>query len=131
MSQIVVHESSDFDFTSTDDELKEEMQFRDLHHSVSQMLKSRSPIDERFINMYRVRKAKQSYVKIGLRGIDLDDQEALSACKASQGSELLATIGKNQVTCENQERLATDMSLVAREIGGSGFDPMMNNTIKI
>ena len=66
----MVHESSDFEHTSTDDELKEEMQFRDLYHSTKQMLNTGAEIDERFINMYRVRKAKQSKVEIGFDSIE-------------------------------------------------------------
>ena len=36
------------------------------------MLNTGAEIDERFINMYRVRKAKQSKVEIGFDGIQLD-----------------------------------------------------------
>ena len=70
MSQIVVHESSVFDHTSTEDELKEEIQFRDLYHSAKQMFNTGAEIDERFINMYRVRKARQSKIEIGFDGIE-------------------------------------------------------------
>ena len=45
MSQIVIHESTDFDKTSTDEELREDMQNRDLDQAFRQMLKSKEKVD--------------------------------------------------------------------------------------
>ena len=41
-----------------------------MYHSAKQMLNTGAEIDERFINMYRVRKAKQSKIDIGFDGIE-------------------------------------------------------------
>ena len=57
-----MHESSDFDETSSDDELQEDMRFDDLHIAAKKMLASGKEIDERFIDMYRVRKAKENKI---------------------------------------------------------------------
>ena len=86
MSQIVIHESSDFDHTTTDEELKEEMKFRDLYHSVKKMLNTGAEIDERFINMYRVRKAKQSNIEIGFDGIDPNRSQLPEKMLSAQAS---------------------------------------------
>ena len=59
MSHIVVHESSDFDETSSDDELQQDIRYNDLYLAGRQMLASGTEIDERFISMYLVRKAKE------------------------------------------------------------------------
>lgn len=55
MSQIIIRESSDFNETSSDNELAEQKMFKDLDKHAKKMLMSKSPSDQRFINIYRVR----------------------------------------------------------------------------
>ena len=59
MSQIVLRESTDFDHTSSDDELKDAKYFNNFDKLVKSMLRSGSPVDRRFINFYQTRKADQ------------------------------------------------------------------------
>ena len=56
MSQIVLRESTDFDQTSSDEELKDAKYFNSFDKLVKTMLRSGSPVDNRFINFYQTRK---------------------------------------------------------------------------
>ena len=55
MSQIVLRESTDFDQTSSDEELKDAKYFNSFDKLVKSMLRSGSPVDNRFINFYQTR----------------------------------------------------------------------------
>ena len=59
-----MRESSDFDYTTDNDEL-ENMQFIHLDKTVNRLMKSKDDVDQRFINMYRKRKAHQDGLKFG------------------------------------------------------------------
>ena len=76
MSQIIVHESSDFKTTSSDDEL-ENLHQGDLNLFAKQMVRSRDNTDRRFINMYRVRNAYHRKVHIGFMGFDAEPDPLL------------------------------------------------------
>ena len=60
MSQIVLHESTEWDQTSSDEELREIQYFKNFEKQVKMMLRRRTPIDKRLINFYHTRKAKQN-----------------------------------------------------------------------
>ena len=55
MSQIIIRESSDLIETSSDNELAEQKMNKNLEKHAKTMLISKSPSDQRFINIYRVR----------------------------------------------------------------------------
>ena len=59
MSQIVLHESTEFDQTSSDDELKDAKYFNNFDKLVKTMIRNGTPVDKRFINFYQNRKASQ------------------------------------------------------------------------
>ena len=77
MSQIVVHESSDLNDTSEDDEL-ENLHKNDPKVFAKQMVRSKNSADQRFINMYRVRNAYSRGVPIGFKGFDDKPEEDLT-----------------------------------------------------
>ena len=56
--------------TTDDDELNSKQYTKDLNLHVESLVKSRSVIDQRFINLYRVRKAHENGVVIGFKGLD-------------------------------------------------------------
>ena len=60
MSQIVLHESTEMDQTSSDEELREIQYFKNFEKQVKIMLRSGTPIDKRLINVYQTRKAIQN-----------------------------------------------------------------------
>lgn len=74
MSQIVVRESSDFDATSSDDELSHLRQ-NDFNKFIYQMVKSCDRTDQRLVNLYKVRKAHQIKLHLGLNGFKKDGDD--------------------------------------------------------
>ena len=77
MSEIVVDkysDSSSCDLTenssNSDNESLVNMKKINLYNVVKSMVKSEASIDKRFINLYRVRKARHSGVKLGLTGLE-------------------------------------------------------------
>ena len=76
MSQIIIHESSDLGTTSEDDELENQHK-GDMNSFAKQMVRSRSKIDRRFINQYRIRNAGIAKVNIGFTGFDKDPDPSL------------------------------------------------------
>ena len=63
----MVNESSNENETSTDDELKEFRQIRDLKVAVKRMQKSNSKVDKRFLDVYRVKRAKEKGLSFALQ----------------------------------------------------------------
>ena len=59
-----MHESSNFELTSTDDEL-ESRNLKDLDVYTDKLVKSKNKADQRFVNMFRVRQAKRKGIHIG------------------------------------------------------------------
>ena len=70
MSRVAIRESTDFDVTTDDDELESKQFEKDMNLFVRRMVKSTDQIDQRFINLYRVRKAHENKVRIGFKGLD-------------------------------------------------------------
>ena len=60
MSQIVIRESTDFDQTSSDEELREMNYFKNFKRFAKKMLQNGTPLDHRLINHYQIRKASQN-----------------------------------------------------------------------
>ena len=71
MSQIVIHESSDFVKTSSDDELND-LHLKDVNLYAKQMVRSKKEVDKRFINTYRIRNAYRRNLPIKFQGFDID-----------------------------------------------------------
>ena len=69
MSQLAVHESSNFEETSDDDEL-DDLGQGELNTFAKEMIRSKSKKNKRFINMYRIRNAHKRNVPIGFTGFD-------------------------------------------------------------
>ena len=69
MSKIIVHESTDLTNTSTDDEL-ERLNNKDLGIFVKQMANSMDNVDQRFLNLYRVRNATHQRMKVSQLELD-------------------------------------------------------------
>ena len=70
MSRVAIRESTDLDATTDDDELESKQFEKDMNLFVQRMVKSTDHIDQRFINLYRVRKAHENKVRIGFKGLD-------------------------------------------------------------
>ena len=70
MSRVAIRESTDLDVTTDDDELESKQFEKDMNLFVQRMVKSTDQIDQRFINLYRVRKAHENKVRIGFKGLD-------------------------------------------------------------
>ena len=65
MSQMVIRESSNLDETSTDDELSDWQ--NDNMDYAKRMVQSSSKVDNRLINLYRLRIAKHLGIHVGLK----------------------------------------------------------------
>ena len=78
MSQIVIRESSDFDETSEDDELESRQYEKDMNLFVQKMVRSKDVVDQRFVNMYRVRKAHENRIEIGFKGLNFVEKMPLT-----------------------------------------------------
>ena len=78
MSQIVIRESSDFDETSEDDELESRQYEKDMNLFVQKMVRSKDVVDQRFVNMYRVRKAHENRIEIGFKGLNFIEKMPLT-----------------------------------------------------
>ena len=63
MSQLIIRESSNLEETSDDSDLSD-WQRDDMTH-MQEMFTSSNKVDQRFIDLYKVRKAHQLGVKIG------------------------------------------------------------------
>ena len=63
MSQLIIRESSNLEETSDDTELSD--WGRDDMHHMKDLFNSSNKVDQRFIDLYKVRKAHQLGVKIG------------------------------------------------------------------
>ena len=59
MSHVVIRESSDLDYTSSDKELDEVGKQKNFMFAAQRMISSTSPTDQRLINIFRVQKNKQ------------------------------------------------------------------------
>ena len=72
MSRLIVNESTDFDETSDDDELEMKQSYvKDLNFFTEKLVKSKEKTDQRFINLYRIRRAYSRGTGIGLEGLQL------------------------------------------------------------
>ena len=71
MSQMIIRESSNLEETSDDKDLSD-WEREDMRH-MQHMFTSSNKVDQRFIDLYRVRKAHQLRVKIGFQTTDPDE----------------------------------------------------------
>ena len=69
MSQLVIRESSNLEETSQDEELSDWQ--RDNMAYAKQMASSIDKVDERFINLYRIKRAHQMGLNIGLKDVNI------------------------------------------------------------
>ena len=60
MSQVVVRESSDFESTSSDEELDHKKERNNFIISAKRLIRSSDKTDKRFINIFKVGKANQN-----------------------------------------------------------------------
>ena len=65
MSQMVIHESSNFEDTSSDNQLSD--WGADNMHYADQMIQSRNKVDNRLIDLYKIRKASQQGLHLGFK----------------------------------------------------------------
>ena len=69
MSQLVIRESSNLEETSQDEELSDWQ--RDNMAYAKQMASSIDKVDERFINLYRIKRAHQMGLHIGFKDLNI------------------------------------------------------------
>ena len=73
MSQLVIRESSNFEETSSDQELLSDLLNQDENYT-AKMIKSVDKVDKRLVNLYRVRKAEQHGIpNVGFKLTDKKD----------------------------------------------------------
>jgi hypothetical protein len=63
MSRMILRESSDFEKTTSDEELDEKKERKDFLPSTKRLIRSSKMTDQRFMNIFKVRQARLNNIK--------------------------------------------------------------------